>query len=785
MISQEANAVADRLKTSLSHSLSATKTLAFLVEKYGVPRHFDSVAASILESNKFIDALELTSKGVITHVYPEEGNASVIGYDVLADSTRNQEALKALSRKELFFAGPLELRQGGIAVVGRLPIFRDNSFWGFSVVLIRFPTLLKAAGIDTSDGKNFFYQLSKLDPESGKEEFFLTAPEPANEQYVSISVPDGEWKLYVMPKDHSGFSERVLPFAFMGLVFSVTAGLFSWHLASQPEVLKKRIHAVTTELNAYQAEATESLKRVNRLFHFTSRINDMMVHATNEEDMYKQVCQIAIDVGKFRLAWVGMINEEKQKIFAVSSAGDDQGYLAEITPISIRPEDTEGPAMRMMRSGQYVHCNDIASDPLMKPWADIALSRGYRSSILLPIKKFDKIVGSFNLYSHEANCFDENEIRLLQEAANNISFTLDNIAKDRLRRMAEKQIQAEKILSDSIINSLPGIFYLYGSDRKFLRWNRNLEIVSGYDATEISAMDALDFFQGRDQALLRQKISNVFTSGYDEVIAAFCTKDGRSIPYFFSGRRVNFDGVDYLIGTGLDITDRVRAESDLRERAEEIEKLSAHLQSVREEERSRIALEIHDVLGQQLTALKMDTNWLKKRLPEDLAVAERISSMISLIDDTIRTVRRISSELRPAILDDLGLVAALEWQGNEFATNTGIALQFETNSTDVTLDRDAAIHIFRVYQEALTNIARHAQATSVTTRFIHGKDFITLRIQDNGKGIDFQEIKKKKSLGLISMRARARQFSGEVSIENVVPQGTLVSLKIPLTTKNN
>jgi PAS domain S-box-containing protein len=778
--SQEANAISDRLKTSLSHSLSATKTLAFIVERYGVPEDFDSIAKDILESNKYIDALELTNEGIITHVYPSAGNEHAIGHDVLADSLRNQEAFKAIKRRELYFAGPFELRQGGVAVVGRLPIFRNNSFVGFSVVLIKFSTLLKAAGIDETLRKNFEYQLSKRNPITGKEEFFLNGPIPSDHQYVSVEVPDGEWKLFVVPTDTRGLVFYVLPFSFMGLIVSVMAGLFGWHFARQPEKLKKRVKEVTTEMALYQKAATRSLERVNRLYHFISKINHMAVHVTNEQALYDQACAIATDIGKYKFVWLGIIHEAEQRMYAASSSGDDQGYLAEVTPIFIGPDDLEGPALRMIRTGAMIHCNDIASDPLMKPWADKALSRGYRSFISLPITRSGKIVGSFSLYAQQPNSFDEKEIELLLEATSTISFTLENFENEQIRKRAEHQIQSEKMLSESIINSLPGVFYLYDRKGKFFKWNRNFEVVSGYTAKEVSTMHPLDFFYGTDKQLLDEKIRTVFISGYADVIADLYTKDQRKIPYYFNGSKVNFEGRDYLIGMGLDITDRIKAEYALLERTEEIEKLSAHLQDVREEERSRIALEIHDVLGQQLTALKMDSTWLKKRSGDDPIVTDRFSSMISLIDDTIKTVRRISSELRPGILDDLGLVDALEWQGAEFEKNTGITMHFDSDKSELKLERNLSTNIFRVYQEALTNITRHAHATAVQARFVCDKDFIHLIVRDNGRGIDFTAIGEKKSLGLISMKARARLFGGEVFIERAVPQGTVVTLKIPL-----
>jgi two-component system sensor histidine kinase UhpB len=154
--------------------------------------------------------------------------------------------------------------------------------------------------------------------------------------------------------------------------------------------------------------------------------------------------------------------------------------------------------------------------------------------------------------------------------------------------------------------------------------------------------------------------------------------------------------------------------------------------------------------------------------------------MISLIDETVKTVRRISSELRPGILDDLGLIPALEWQSQEFQKRTGIQSEFMTYLKDFHPDRNLATNIFRVYQEALTNIARHANAAAVKT-WLEVKDgFLRLIIKDDGEGFDMESVKKKNSLGLVGMKERARMFKGELVIEPNTPRGTIVILKAPL-----
>jgi sensor domain CHASE-containing protein len=153
---RELNVVKGRLENGLNNALSASKILAFIVEKYGVPADFNSIAKNILESNGYIDALQLTKEGVITNIYPLKGSEIVIGYDILKDPRTNKEAYKAIEKKELFFAGPLKLKQGGLGIVGRLPIFVGDHFEGFSVVIIKLETLLKVAGISSSQNEHSF-----------------------------------------------------------------------------------------------------------------------------------------------------------------------------------------------------------------------------------------------------------------------------------------------------------------------------------------------------------------------------------------------------------------------------------------------------------------------------------------------------------------------------------------------------------------------------------------------------------------------------------------------------
>jgi signal transduction histidine kinase len=219
---------------------------------------------------------------------------------------------------------------------------------------------------------------------------------------------------------------------------------------------------------------------------------------------------------------------------------------------------------------------------------------------------------------------------------------------------------------------------------------------------------------------------------------------------------------------------------EMNRRQAQLRELTAYLQTAREEERAYVAREIHDEFGQTLTALKMDLSWLARRLPQrQTDLAAKVNAMAGLVDGAVNTVRRIATELRPGLLDDLGLVAAIEWQAQEFARRTGLTVELHLGDQDLALDRDLATALFRIFQEALTNIARHAAATRVEIELVHQPDLLKLVVADNGKGIEPAQILAPRSLGLLGMRERARALGGDVVIEGSPGQGTTVTVRIP------
>jgi len=227
--------------------------------------------------------------------------------------------------------------------------------------------------------------------------------------------------------------------------------------------------------------------------------------------------------------------------------------------------------------------------------------------------------------------------------------------------------------------------------------------------------------------------------------------------------------------------EKLQAENEMREMNEQLRNLAAHLQNVREEEQTRISREIHDELGQMLTAIKMDVTSADKKMktsPENASAT--LGNVLEMVDNTVKTIRRIASELRPTILDDLGLIEALEWQSMEFERRNQINCVFTSSNSTLSINREIAIALYRIFQEALTNIARHSGAKHVIATLQVLPQQLTMTISDDGKGFDPEAVKAKKSLGLVGMKERALMVKGKLITETAPGKGTTIRIVVPM-----
>ncbi|OGU63999.1 MAG: hypothetical protein A2W30_05740 [Ignavibacteria bacterium RBG_16_36_9] len=258
-------------------------------------------------------------------------------------------------------------------------------------------------------------------------------------------------------------------------------------------------------------------------------------------------------------------------------------------------------------------------------------------------------------------------------------------------------------------------------------------------------------------------------------------KDKKLIPVEINSHLFFYNEMPTVLSIARDITERKQAEEKLKRTSKLLRELATHLQSVREEERTMIAQEIHDELGQVLTALKIQVSLLANKLNKNQEpLKEKIKSLSDMIDASVESVQKISSKLRPGILDELGLIAAIEWQAEEFEKLTSIKCSLVLPKEEMKLEKNKSTAIFRIFQEALTNIARHSQATKAAISLLIHQSNIYLEILDNGKGITQEQIKDFKSLGIHGMEERAMVFGGQVYFEGVAGKGTIVKVEIPV-----
>jgi len=349
------------------------------------------------------------------------------------------------------------------------------------------------------------------------------------------------------------------------------------------------------------------------------------------------------------------------------------------------------------------------------------------------------------------------------------------------RKRAEAALQASENRFSVAFNSNPmlaTISLLEGG--RFLAVNDSFIAMTGYSREQALGHTAIDLNlwpNPDDRIRVMDKLKK--QTSVRDFEAKIRLKNGEERLLLLSIEKIEIDGQVCLLHVANDVTLRTRAEEALRA-------LSARLHSAREEEGTRIAREIHDELGGALTGLKWDLERIDRTLTTTSNgsllpdIRKRIGTMTTLIETTINTVRRIASELRPGVLDDLGLVAAIEWQIEQFQSRTGLKCHWNNKADEVELNREKATAVFRILQEILTNVLRHARAANLYVKLHHTSDFFELEVKDDGHGITESQRINSRSLGLLGMKERALLVGGEVQISGAEGQGTTVVVRVPL-----
>ena len=350
-------------------------------------------------------------------------------------------------------------------------------------------------------------------------------------------------------------------------------------------------------------------------------------------------------------------------------------------------------------------------------------------------------------------------------------------------KKAEEAVLKSEEKFRTLVTTAPDGIVLTDSDGKIIELNEAFASIFGYTREEMLGVNMPKFLP--EAGHNGDRFVNVFVNGSGEypkeLIAK--TKDGKEVPIELALESLKDQNgnTTNMIAVLRDITDRKKFEDELKNSREQLRQRAIHLESAREEERKRIAFEIHDELGYALTALKLDVSWLSDKMgSSQQPLIKRFDAMEDLIETTIKKVRTISTKLRPSILDHFGVVAAIEWQANEFQRRTGVRCIMNLKAKELKLNDNHATAIFRIFQETLTNVARHSKATRINVDLKAEDGNLSLRVVDNGIGISPDKLKSQKTYGLLGIRERANFMGGKVRIEAIDDGGTAVFLTVPL-----
>ena len=357
------------------------------------------------------------------------------------------------------------------------------------------------------------------------------------------------------------------------------------------------------------------------------------------------------------------------------------------------------------------------------------------------------------------------------------------VFRDVAERRREQEATAEQA---ALLELTQDSVFVTDMDGTIRFWSRGAEAMLGYSKSEAAGRNSHELLRTEFSIPLDQINAELMRAGHWEGDLIKTAQDGRRIVFACRwalqwGKRGQLPRVLEIIS---DVTERKRGEESLVLQKEQLRALAERLQWVREEDRKRVARDLHDQIGQILTAIKMDMTWMTRHLPEsEVEVLARLTESIQLINDGVKSVRAICSGLRPGVLDDLGLAAAIEWQASEFASRNDVNCQVTVPPVDLHLDGDRATAAFRIFQECLTNVIRHAQAKSVRVSLCQEDENILLVVEDDGIGFCESDLSNSLgSLGLLGMKERAQFCGGEVQISSSPGKGTTVTVRVPVDT---
>jgi PAS domain S-box-containing protein len=541
-------------------------------------------------------------------------------------------------------------------------------------------------------------------------------------------------------------------------------------------------------VNEYYVYSDKRMEMIE-LFEKTGKVRDFEMELEKKDGSIvvemMNIDQIKIESKDYLFATGRDITERKKAKEALRLEKENFRHSLDDSPLGVRIATLEGNTIyankTLLDLYGYDSLEELQKTPLKNRYSP-------ESYIQAQKRKRQRKRGDLSTTDYEISIIRKNgEIRYLQvfrkeilwDGARQFQVIYEDITRRKLAEAALKE--SETIFRSLFENSQIGISTAT-SDGRLLRANPAYARMYGYESPEKMLAEVNNVGKLYANLADRQEVLRILTrDGFIEAKEVeVIRRDGSRFFVLVSAREIrDTEGkLLYNQATHIDLTERRTLEKELRTSKELLEKLNQHLYEIRENERAVISREIHDELGQSMTAIKLDLNHLYKYVNTNPEAIRQLGSMIELVSNTIKDVQRISSDLRPGILDDLGLAAAIEWYSEEFEKRTGIRCSLSLDDS-ILGDSQKDLIFFRVLQEALTNVIRHANASSVGIKLYQSKAGTAMTIQDNGIGMLPEKKESGKSLGLIGMRERVRQFGGKIDISSKKGEGTKLTIIIP------
>ncbi|GMR19448.1 MAG: hypothetical protein BMS9Abin36_0043 [Gammaproteobacteria bacterium] len=722
-------------------------------------------AARYIEHNPGLQALSWVDPSMyVRWIEPLQGNEAAKDLYLPFEPRRAQALETARLKRVTTATRNIELVQGGTAIIVYVPLYIDDRFDGFIGGVFRIDKLL--APIVTSLARKDF----RLELFEGNEEIYRRVEpgavyEPSLSQEQTFGIVNLDWRLRLQPSQAllAELGSPLPPIALMaGLLMALLLGL-----------AMDRAHAARQQAGILAIEVAER-KRAQK--------------ALAESELWQRGIFNALEEG------VLVATPDRKMVNMNPAAQAMLGYSqVEIAgqPTAIVHVDPDHVVEFGSRIKAAFDKGEVARFEFELKRKNGELFPTEHTVSLLKNEQGEAIGIVSTLRDITVRKQDEEELRRhrqhleeqVRERTRELRLRNEQLQSEIVeRKQSEDQLKAQTLRNEVILATTQDGFWMVDLEGNVCDVNEAYCRMVGYTREQLQAMTVADLEASESPEEVQLHIQRIRSQGYDRFESRHRSKDGTLIDLDVSVTLANLGGTQVFFTFFRDISERKQIEIDLNASRENLQRLTAHLQTVREEERTLIARDVHDELGQVLTALNMDVYWLREHIPEgQTEVKRKVLSMLPLIVSAIESVQRITSELRPAMLDELGLGPAIQWYMEEFQNRNGIKCQVSIELDKVQPDTDRDTVVFRILQEALTNVIRHAGASRVSLNINSGDDYIDMWLTDNGTGIDPSALDQENAFGLLGMRERALTFGGNVDIKGRLGEGTTIMLHLPMS----